>query len=90
LQATTPRFAIGSASEFYGVTSVEPFFDFANGSRDTFGDRFRINFGIGKLFGNHLRAEVNYLFHQIRIPEEGGSLDFDDHVLRVRFFYAFD
>lgn len=90
VQATTPRFKIGSAREFYGLASVEPFFDFGSGSSDTFGDRFRINFGMGKLFGKRLRAELNYLFHQIRLPEQGGSLDVDDHVVRLRFFYTFD
>lgn len=90
LQATTPRFEIGSVREFYALASVEPFFDTGLSDFDAFGDRFRINFGMGKLFGNHLRAEINYLFHQVRLPEEGGSLDVDDHVMRLRFFYVFD
>lgn len=90
IQAVTPRFAIGSARDFYGIGSVEPFFDFGDDTVGAFGDRYRINFGIGRQFGDRLRAELNYLFHQIRVPEEGGALDLDDHVLRLRFFYTFE
>ena len=90
IQAVTPRFAIGSARDFYGIGSVEPFFDFGSEDDGTFGDRFRINFGIGRQFGDRLRTELNYLFHQIRVYEAGGDLDLDDHVVRLRFFYTFD
>jgi hypothetical protein len=88
LQATSPRFDIGSASDFYGLVSVEPFFTFGASSDDTFGDRFRFNLGLGRQFNSRLRAELNYVFHKVRLPEEGGSLDFDDHVVRLRFFYS--
>jgi hypothetical protein len=88
LQATSPRFEIGSAKDFYGLVSIEPFFDFSSGSDDTFGDRFRFNLGIGRHFNSQLRAELNYVFHKVRLPGEGGTLDFDDHVVRLRFFYS--
>jgi len=88
LQATSPRFDIGSASDFYGLVSVEPFFTFGAGSEDTFGDRFRFNLGLGRQFNSRLRTELNYVFHKVRLPGEGGSLDFDDHVVRLRFFYS--
>jgi hypothetical protein len=88
LQAKSPRFDIGSASGFYGLVSVEPFFTFGADSDDTFGDRFRFNLGLGRQFNSRLRAELNYVFHKVRLPEEGGSLDFDDHVVRLRFFYS--
>ena len=57
---------------------------------DTFGDRFRFNLGIGKHVSERLRIELNYLYHKVRVPERGGALDVDDHVLRVRFFYSFN
>jgi len=88
LQATSPRFEIGSAQDFYGLVSVEPFFDFSSGRDDTFGDRFRLNLGIGRQFNGQLRAELNYMFHKVRLPEEDGRLDIDDHVVRLRFFYS--
>jgi hypothetical protein len=44
LRVTTPRFSIGSAEEFYALTSVEPFFDIGSSLEGSFGDRFRINF----------------------------------------------
>ncbi len=56
----------------------------------SFGDRFRINAGLGKQVNDSLRIDLNYLFHKIRVPEQGGSLDFDDHVVRLRFFYTFN
>jgi hypothetical protein len=88
LQVVSPRFEIASVKGFYGLASVEPFFDFKSDIEGTFGDRFRINFGMGRKISGNLRGELNYLFHQIRVPEEGGTLDLDDHVLRLRFFYT--
>jgi hypothetical protein len=88
IQTISPRFKIGSAKGFYGLASVEPFFDFGSENQGTFGDRYRINFGMGKKISGHLRAELNYLFHQIRVQEQGGSLDIDDHVVRLRLFYS--
>ncbi len=90
IQVTTPRFKIASANEFYGVFSVEPFFEIGSSVVGSFGDRFRINAGLGKQFTESLRIDLNYLFHKIRIPEQDGSLDFDDHVVRLRFFYSFN
>jgi len=88
IQVISPRFEIGSAKRFYVLGSVEPFFDSNSNIDGTFGDRFRINAGIGKRVNDRLRMELNYLFHQIRVPEGGGALDFDDNVLRLRFFYT--
>ena len=87
LQVTTPRFAIGSAEEFYALASIEPFFDIGSSLEGSFGDRFRINFGVGKQVSRGLRIDLNYLFHKIRIEDEGGRLDLNDHVVRLRFFY---
>ncbi len=87
LQVTSPRFEIGSAREFYGLAFVEPFF---NSDLEGIGERFRINLGMGKQLNDRLRAELNYLFHKVRWPDEGGTLALDDHVLRLRFFYTFD
>jgi hypothetical protein len=71
------------------LASIEPFFEIGSSVTGTFGDRFRINAGLGRQFSEGLRIELNYLFHKIRLLEEGGDLDFDDHVLRLRFFYRF-
>lgn len=90
VQATSPRFAIGSAEEFYGLASIEPFFEIGSSVAGSFGDRFRINAGLGRQFNEGLRVELNYLFHKIRLPDEGGELEVDDHVLRLRFFYSFN
>ena len=89
LQVTSPRFRIGSAEEFYALTSIEPFFHIGSSLPDYFGDRFRYNFGMGKNVNQALRIELNYLFHRIRIEDEDGRLDADDHVVRVRLFYRF-
>jgi len=88
IQVISPRFEIGSVKGFYGLASVEPFFDLASDIEGTFGDRYRINFGMGRKVSGDLRAELNYLFHQVRVPEEDGTLTLDDHVLRLRFFYT--
>ena len=48
LQVTSPRFSIGSAEEFYTLTSIEPFIDFASTVEGAFGSRVRYNIGIGK------------------------------------------
>lgn len=88
LQVVSPRFEIASRPGFYGLASVEPFFNFNSDTVGTFGDRYRINFGMGKKVSGNLRAELNYLFHQIRVPEEGNTLTIDDHVIRLRFFYT--
>ena len=89
LQVTSPRFSIGSARELYALISIEPFFEIGSSIEGTFGDRVRINAGLGRQFTEGLRIELNYLFHKIRLPGEGGDLDLDDHVLRLRFFYRF-
>ncbi len=89
VQVTSPRFSIGSAEQFYALISVEPFFDLESTTIDgTFGSRFRYNMGIGKEVARGLRIDLNYLFHKIRVLEEGGDLDADDHVVRLRFFYS--
>lgn len=90
LQAASPRFSIGSAQEFFTLASIEPFFETGSIAADAFGDRFRFNLGIGKHVSERLRIEVNYLYHKVRVPERGGALDVDDHVVRVRFFYSFN
>ena len=88
LQVISPRFDIGNLGNYYGLASVEPFINSDSDSIGTFGDRFRINFGIGRRMSDNLRAELNYLFHKIRIPEEDNTLTVDDHVIRLRFFYT--
>jgi hypothetical protein len=90
LQVTSPRFPIGGAKHFFALASIEPFWDIDNAEYDFFGDRFRFNFGIGKLVTSSLRVELNYVFHQVRLADEGGQLDADDHVVRLRFFYSFN
>jgi hypothetical protein len=87
-QVISPRFEIGAVRGFYGLASVEPFFNSDSDLAGSFGDRYRINFGMGRKFSGHLRAELNYLFHKIRVPDEGNTLDLNDHVLRLRFFYT--
>jgi hypothetical protein len=89
LQVVTPRFAVKSVEELYLLTSIEPFWDIGSSIAGSFGDRFRFNFGVGKAFGQSLRVELNYLFHKIRLIEEDGELEADDHVVRLRFFYHF-
>jgi len=88
LQVTSPFFDMLSANEFYAVTSVEPFFDLSSNTVEGFGDRFRFTLGLGKVVSDALRVELNYLFHKVRIPDQGGSLDTNDHVVRLRFFYT--
>ena len=88
LQVTTPRFGIGSVERLYALMSIEPFFDVGDPVAGTFGDRFRFNVGIGKAVSGALRIDLNYLFHKVRIFEQGGDLDADDHVVRLRFFYT--
>ena len=85
LQVTSPRFNIGSAEEFYALASVEPFFDLDGSIPAGFGDRFRVNIGLGKQLTPSLRGELNYMFHKVRVPDQGGVLEVDDHVVRLRF-----
>ena len=54
---------------------------------DVFGDRFRLNLGLGKEVASVLRIDLIYLFHKVRVLDAGGTLNFDDHVVRLRFFY---
>ena len=68
----------------------KPSANLANSSRSTFGDRFRFNIGIGKKVTNALRMELNYVFHTVRLSDERGDFDFDDHVVRLRLFYSFN
>jgi hypothetical protein len=82
------RVVVGATDDFYSLVSVEVFADISEVASETFGDRFRTSFGLGKNITNHLRIDLNYLFHQIRIEDEGGQLDADDHVVRLRFFYT--
>ncbi len=89
LQVSSPFFSMLSANEFYAVTSVEPFFDLSSNTVAGFSDRFRVTLGLGKVMSDALRVELNYLFHKVRIPDQGGSLDADDHVMRLRFFHTF-
>ena len=88
LQVTSPRFSIGSAKEFYALTSIEPFFELGSPVEGAFGSRFRYNIGIGKAVNQGLRIDLNYLFHRVRVTEESGDLTADDHVARLRFFYS--
>jgi hypothetical protein len=88
IQAISPRFDIGSVKGFYTLASVEPFFSSDSGQEGAFGERYRVNFGMGRKFSGSLRGELNYLFHRVRVPEQDGELDFDDHVLRFRVFYT--
>ena len=90
LQLKSPAFGIAAADDFYALTSIEPFEDIGSSVEDTFGDRFRFVFGIGKAVSRGLRMELDYLFHKIRVIEEDGRLDGDDHVVRLRLFYTFD
>jgi len=89
VQVTSPAFGVVSADDFYALASVEVFQDLGSSVEDAFGDRFRINFGVGKAVSQALRVDLNYLFHKIRvIGEDGSDLDSDDHVIRLRFFYS--
>jgi hypothetical protein len=90
VQVVTPRFRIGSADGFYALTSIEPFFEIGSSIAGAFGDRYRFNIGIGKQVSRGLRIDLNYLFHSIRLIEEDGSLEADDHVVRLRFFQSFN
>jgi len=88
VQVVSPRFRIGSLEEFYGLASAEPFIDGSSGIEGTFGDRFRFNVGLGRQFSSQLRIDLNYLFHVIRVSDEDGNFNADDHVIRLRFFYS--
>ena len=91
IQVTSPLFRIGSARDFYGVVSAEPFFEIGETVVGSFGDRFRFNLGLGKQVTKDLRMDLNYLFHKVRVPEEDGApLTFDDHVVRLRLYYTFN
>lgn len=87
LQVTSPNFRIGDAAGFFALSSGEVFGNFDSTDADFFGDRYRINFGLGK--GNVLgwRIILNYMFHKVRIPDSDQRLDveLDDHVVRLRF-----
>jgi len=87
LQVTTPDFAIGDAERFYALASIEPMTGFGEAIGGILGERIRTNIGIGKRFTPALRIDLNYLFHRIRISDEGRDFDLDDHVVRLRFFY---
>ncbi len=88
-QVTSPRFSIGSSRDFDVLVSVEPFFDLQSTANDLFGDRFRFNLGVRKQVTTALRINLSYLFHKVRVKDAGGELDFDDHVVRLRFTYVF-
>ena len=86
MQVLTPDFRLGSDERLYALASAEPFWDFGSTIDGAFGSRFRFNIGIGKRFGKYLWTDLNYLFHKIRLTETNNKLEFDDHVLRLRFF----
>jgi len=89
LGVTTPRFAIGSAERFFGLASAEIFDDLNDSAVSPFGDRWRINFGIGKMASAALRVELSYLFHKVRLVDTTGrAFEVDDHVVRLRLFYS--
>ena len=44
--------------------------------------------GIGRQVAKGLRIDLNYLFHRVRLIDQDGELDVDDHVVRLRFFYS--
>ncbi len=89
LMVKSPNFAIGNAAGFFGLASAEAFEDLTTEVNETRGDRFRFNIGIGKKVTQALRIELNYLFHTFRVSDKQGDFDFDDHVVRTRFFYSF-
>jgi hypothetical protein len=88
LQFRTRSFHIGKARGFFGLASIEPFEDIGTEDNQTLGDRLRVNFGFGKFVSDALRVELNYLYHLVRLSDEMGDFDFDDHVVRLRFFYT--
>ena len=90
LQVRSPNFSIGSADNFFALTFFEVFGDlkpFINGS---FGDRFRLNIGVGKHLTEASQIQVNYFFHKVRLSPARGDLEVDDHVVRLRFFHSFN
>ena len=89
IQLRSPDFSIGSAEDFYAITFIEFFEDFSSGTLNVFGDRRRIDVGVGKQVSAPLRIELNYLFHTLRIEDGLTNFDADDHVVRLRMFYKF-
>jgi len=90
LQVTTPDFAIGAAERFYALASIEPFTEFGSSINGILGERIRTNIGMGKKVTPALRIDLNYVFHKIRVSDEGRDFDLDDHIVRLRFFYNFN
>ena len=88
IQVVTPDFAIGKREPFYGIASVEPFFDLGPTTEVVLASRYRFNIGLGHRLARGLRAEVNYVFHKARVADGDTDFDFDDHIVRLRFFWV--
>ena len=87
LQATSPRFRIGRAEDFYVLSFVEWFADVGSDREGLFASQFRYDLGIGKQATDRLRVELNYLLQKAAV--EGTGLEPTDHILRLRLFYRF-
>jgi hypothetical protein len=88
LQVVTPRFSVFGGSGIYSLASIELFDDIDSSDDEYLGDRLRFNLGIGKPVHKNLRVDLNYVFHKVRVAEADEAFDFDDHVIRLRFFYT--
>jgi hypothetical protein len=87
LQVQSPDFGRGLNKKYFALTSFEILDDLSSSVTDTFGDRFRYNLGIGRRVNSGLRVELNYLFHRFVVNEQSQESEYDDHALRLRFFY---
>jgi hypothetical protein len=86
IQVQSPDFALGSARRLYTLCSIEPFTNFGELVFGTLLKRIRTSIGLGKRVSRHLRIELNYVFNRIRVSEGGDGFDYDDHVVRLRFY----
>ncbi len=89
LPLTSPDIRIGTAVDYFVISSVEWFENFDSGD-DFFGDTFRYNVGVGKGDVLGWRIILNYMFHRVRVPdsEQRRALELDDHVVRLRFIWS--
>ena len=86
VQVTTSDFSIADIEKFYALFFVEPFQNIDTFGEQFFADRLRVNFGFGNKLTNSFKIELNFMFQNGRIQEEGGGFTVDDYIFRLRMF----
>jgi len=81
----SPNYKILFEDGIYVTGSIEPFADL---EKPLFINRIRYDIGLGTTFSDTWRVQLRYLLQQGR-NNASTAFTADEHILRMRFFYAF-